>query len=97
MASLVWSREAEENLSAIYAYISLDNPAVASRVVDDLVEATKRLASFPLSGRLVEELKEREVREIVATPYRIAYKVSGDQVAILRVWHGKRLLRPQDF
>lgn len=97
MAEIVWSSEAETDLLAIHAYISHDNPAVADRIIEDLVGAAERLREFPASGRPVEELREQGVREIIVAPYHIAYDVAGDIVEILKVWHGKRLLRPEEF
>jgi len=97
MAEIVWSSEAETNLLAIHAYIADDNPAVADRIIRDLVEATQRLREFPASGRFVEELREQGVREIIVAPYHIAYDLRGDVVEILKVWHGKRLLRPEEI
>jgi addiction module RelE/StbE family toxin len=76
VAEIVWSRESEDDLLAIRQYISRDSPAVADRIVDELVASAERLRDFPLSGRSVEELKDEEVREIVVTPYHIAYHIS---------------------
>lgn len=97
MAEIVWSEEAETNLAKIHDYIADDSPAVADRIIRDLAEATERLREFPASGRLVEELRDKGVREIIVAPYHIAYDVAGDVVEILKVWHGKRLLRPEEI
>ena len=97
MAEIVWSSEAETNLSSIHAYIAHDNPAVADRIIGELVKSAERLREFTASGRPVEELREQGVREIIVAPYHIAYDVAGDIVEILKVWHGKRLLRPEEF
>ena len=70
---------------------------MADRIIVELVEAVERLREFPSSGRPVEELENEGVREIIAAPYHIAYEISGDVVEILKVWHGKRMLRPEEF
>jgi toxin ParE1/3/4 len=97
VAEIAWTGEAESNLLTIYEYVAHDSPAIAGRIIRELVDSAERLSEFPLSGRSVEELKEQGVRELVVAPYRIAYKVTDQTVAILKVWHGKRLLRPEDF
>jgi len=66
---------------------------VAERLVLELASATDRLKDFLLSGREVPELRHRGVREIVVSPYLIAYRTSGQRVEILKVRHGRRLLR----
>jgi len=97
VAEVIWSREAQEDLLAIREYIARDSVVIADRVLDDLVAATERLIAFPLSGRVVEELEKDGVREVIFPPYHIAHRVTGDVVEILKVWHGKRMLRPEEF
>jgi len=97
VAEVVWSREAEEDLLAIREYIARDSVAIADRILDELVGATARLTEFPLSGRVVDELENDGVREIMFPPYHIAHRVTGEVVEILKVWHGKQMLRPEEF
>lgn len=42
------------------------------------------------SGRLVPELEQPMLREIIVGSYRIVYRVISDQVQILTVVHGAR-------
>lgn len=97
MAEVIWSREAEEDLREIRKYVARDSELIADRIIDDLLEATMRLTEFPLSGRVVEELSAEGVREIILRPYPVAHRVTGDVVEILKVWHGKQMLRPEEF
>ena len=97
MAEVIWSREAEEDLLAIREYIARDSVAIADRILDDLVGVTTRLTEFPFSGRVVDELENDGVMEIVFPPYHIAHRVTGNVIEILKVWHGKRMLRPEEF
>jgi len=60
----------------------------------DVLAAVERLADFPNSGRLVPELKDPVIREILFGSYRIVYRVKGDLVELLTVYHGARLLDP---
>lgn len=55
-----------------------------SRVVD----ATERLAYFPLLGRIVPEWGREDLREILFQNHRIVYRVAGNEVRIYLVIHG---------
>lgn len=53
--------------------------------------ATKILVQFPLSGKIVPEIDQKEIREIIEGKYRIIYKlVSTTQIDILTVHHSAR-------
>jgi plasmid stabilization system protein ParE len=60
----------------------------------DVLAAVERLADFPNSGRVVPELKDPAIREILLGSYRIVYRVKGDLVELLTVYHGARVLDP---
>ncbi|MBN2034008.1 MAG: type II toxin-antitoxin system RelE/ParE family toxin [Deltaproteobacteria bacterium] len=53
-----WTDTAEGHLDAIYAYIALDSPQYAKRVIDRLTTRSQQIADFPLSGRGVPEYIE---------------------------------------
>lgn len=90
-----WTQTALKHLLAIHEYISQHSPTYASRVVDRLTRSSEELARFPRSGRVVPEYESPDVREIIQRPYRIIYRVKRDQIDILAVVHGARLLPPQ--
>ena len=84
-----WLRTALANLDAEAEYVALNNAAAASRVVMSIVESVKRLQEFPASGRPGRVPGTRE-SVISGTPYIIPYRVRGDMVEILRVFHAAR-------
>lgn len=55
-------------------------------------EAVDRLELFPESGRVVPELNRKEIREVIIGNYRIIYRIRGELVEILTVYHSSRLL-----
>ena len=61
-------------------------------VVARLLESVERLEHFPRSGRIVPELSNPQVREIIEAPYRIVYRVHDETVEILTVFRASRLL-----
>lgn len=92
MGKIRWTEKASSNLEDIFEYISKDSKWYAARYVRALIGATKRLESLPLSGRVVPELEDPELREVIYGNYRIVYRASGmDQaIEILAVVHGAR-------
>ena len=85
-----WTGTAEEHLDAIYAYIALDSPEYARRMVDRLTRKSQQIADFPFSGRKVPEYDIDEIREIMEGPYRIIYHIKPDQIDVVAVIHGAR-------
>ena len=64
----------------------------ADAVRATILNTTRKLAPFPLSGRIVPELGDESIREWFAYSYRIIYRVENDVVTIAAIIHGKRLL-----
>lgn len=77
-------------LSAI-AYIRRDKPSAAIRFRQLAEKSLERLIKFPESGRHIPEFPELPYREVIVPPYRFFYRVEGDIVWIVAVWHGAQL------
>ena len=90
MAEVVWSPRAIEDVQAIVAYIAEDSLAYAKSVAQKVVASTRRLATFPMSWRVVPEFGDEKIREVFAYSYRIIYRVEGQTVTIAAAVHGKR-------
>jgi addiction module RelE/StbE family toxin len=86
------SFSARRDLRDIVRYISLDSPERAVTFGQFLVSNTKRLAEFPLMGRVVPEFDDTSIREMVIRSYRVIYRVdhNGRTVDVIRFWHGAR-------
>jgi plasmid stabilization system protein ParE len=76
--------------------VARDNATAAAQLILQIALSVRRLGEFPLSGRVVPEFEGIGIREIIVRRYRIAYQV-GDEVEILKVQHGARLLRRADL
>jgi addiction module RelE/StbE family toxin len=92
MAKIVWTTQSRDDLRAIKAYIARDAPRTAELFVRRLIKSTERLRRSPLAGSIVEELRHRDVREILHGNYRIIYRAGKNVVEILTVYHAARLL-----
>ncbi len=87
-----WTQNAIEHLVNIYEYIALNSPTYAKRMVDRITRRSERIADLPLSGRKVPEYQSEDIRELIEKPYRIIYRIKADQIDVLAVIHGARLL-----
>lgn len=92
MAQIIWDPVALEHLDSIAAYISKDSPAAARRLVERIFHRVEQLAMFPLSGGLIAEDDRGIYREVIQGNYRIIYRPAGNEVFIVAVYHGARLL-----
>jgi plasmid stabilization system protein ParE len=86
-----WLREALSNLDDEATYIAVDDGAAARLVVKRVLDAVSMLAEQPGLGRPGRVPGTREL--IVAkTRYIVPYRVRGEAVEILRVFHASRQL-----
>jgi len=74
------------DVAAHAGYITNYNPSAAERLAADLDAAANSLKIFPLRGR--PGLVPTTRKLVVVWPYVIVYRVDGQTVEILRVWHG---------
>ena len=87
---VIWTETAINQLQAIREYIDQTSPEYARRMVDRLTRRTKQIGAFPLSGRIVPEFENDQIREVLEGSYRIIYYVKPDQIDILTVVHTSR-------
>jgi plasmid stabilization system protein ParE len=49
---------------------------------------------MPRAGRMAPEVSRPDIREVLVRNYRIVYLVGKNEITILTVYEGHRLLRP---
>jgi len=89
---IIWTREALENIIEIENYISEDNPNKAVEFTDTLINQCDYLIDNPDMGRIVPELSDPNIRELIHKNYRIVYRHIDEEIQILTVFEGHRLL-----
>lgn len=94
MGQVVWSPSSLEDIDQVAQFIARDSSDQAALFVGRLIEATDRLPSAPLSGRIIPEIGHPDCREIIYGAYRIMYRVQGEDVWITGVVHGARDWKP---
>ena len=76
---------------AAIAYIYRENPAAAVAFRRKAEKVLSRLRKFPQSGRVLPEFPDLPFREVIVAPYRFFYRVKGNNVWIVAVWHSAQL------
>jgi len=87
-----WTNSALAHLAAIHEHIAHDSPRYAAVVIDRITGRSRQIGEFPLSGQSVPEYRDPAIREVIEGPYRVIYEVVGQDVRVLAVIHGARLL-----
>lgn len=93
MTRISWTLQALDDVESIRRYVARDSEEYASLLVARFLQAVERLADFPVSGRIVPEVGDTQLREVISGSYRIVYRLLDDEVVIVTVHHGARLLR----
>jgi plasmid stabilization system protein ParE len=68
---IVWAPQAIQDVGAIRAHIARDSTYYADLVVERIVGAVEHLGDHPRSGRVVPELGDESIREVIHGNYRI--------------------------
>ncbi len=91
MVKIVWSALAVSELRDIYLYISIDSIKYANNQISRIRQKTQILKSMPEIGRIVPELEENTIRELIEGNYRIVYRINTiNFIEILTIHHASR-------
>ena len=84
-----WTSPAASALEAIFDYIARDNPQAAHEVALRIRVAVRQLSDHPRLGR---KGRIRGTYELVihSIPYIVLYRIKGNGVQILSVYHNSR-------
>lgn len=86
-----WLRKALRSLDDEAAFIAADDAAAAAQVVQRILDGVAQLAEQPGLGRPGRVPGTREL-VVLKTRYVVPYRVRGDVVEVLRVFHTSRRL-----
>jgi len=89
---IIWSPEALEDIESIAEYIARDSEHYARAVVSKILDRTGSMKEFPFIGRIVPEIGNKYIRERFVYSYRLIYRIGKNEILIIAVIHGKRLL-----
>ena len=94
---VAWSYVALGNLIEANKYISSENPEAARKVINDIYDAGNKIKEFPEKGRIVPEIRRKNVREVFCFEYRIIYRIETRRIFILTVRHMKQRIKEKDI
>jgi len=88
-----WTLHALQDIESIAEFIAQDSEHFASIQIDKFFIRSQILEQFPLAGRMVPELGDEQIRELIEGNYRIIYRVvSESRVDILTIHQSYQLL-----
>lgn len=89
---IIWSPLAVDRVSEIAEYIAQDKPPAAENWIKTIFSKVSQLKTSPEMGRIVPEIANTQVRELIYGNYRIIYRIEMEQISILTIRHGKQIL-----
>ena len=90
--AVVWSSRARSDLRLAVEYIRRDSPDAAKRFGQAMIQASRSLSELSERGRVVPELNDPAVRELLLSRYRLVYETFADRIAVTRIIHASRNL-----
>lgn len=88
------TRGAEDDLERLYDYLAEQgSPAIAAELLDAVLEKVDALERFPHRGSVPKALAGlgiRTFRQLIHSPYRIIYRIIGQEVFVLLIVDGRR-------
>ena len=94
MVQIVWLINAKTDLKEIYEFIAPDSKRYARLQIERIKNCTKVLKLQPQIGKIVQEINQSEIRELIEGNYRILYRIiTIEKIHILMVHHGARYLQ----
>ena len=89
---IIWSPLAVDRASEVAQYIAQDKPSAAEKWVDTVFSKVEQLKTSPEIGRIVPEIHNSQLRELIYGNYRIIYRIEKKQISILTIRHGRQIL-----
>jgi toxin ParE1/3/4 len=89
---VILTPQSQEDLGMIVRRIANDSPERGRAFGNLLIDKALSIGPLPERGRIVPELQDPNVREIIQGSYRIIYEIlrNPDVVYVLRFWHAAR-------
>lgn len=61
-------------------------------MIDRITQRSEQIVEHAYSGRNVPEYDAEDIREVIDKPYRIICRIKPDQIDVVAVIHGARLM-----
>ncbi len=90
MSAISWSAPALEDVTALRKWLGRDSKSLSDSVVETIFDAIETVVPFPRIGRVVSEVGDDTVRELLFRTFRIVYKATADGIVVLAILYGGR-------
>ena len=87
---VIWATGASAALDEVVAYVARDSPQAAVDFLERALQVADSLSMLPERGRVVPELRTRNVREVFVHRYRLLYRVDETRIVVIAFIHGSR-------
>ena len=88
-----WSVRSLADLERFAEFLHERDPALAGRIAAEIRERAQMLADRPLLGRRLGDREEygQVILQIAGAAYIFQYRIEGERLVMLRVFHGREL------
>lgn len=90
MNAIAWAAPAVDDVNALRTWLGRDSAALSDSVVETIFEAIEKVIPFPRIGRVVAEVGDETVRELLFRTFRIVYQVTAQGIVVLGILYGGR-------
>ena len=90
MVKIIWTERALSDVRDIAEFIAKDSEKYAKLTIEKIIDQVSILEKQPYIGRIVPELNDKRIRELIVGYYRIIYENKEFSINILTVHHSKR-------
>jgi toxin ParE1/3/4 len=90
---VVWTETAWIDLESIATFIARDSPSYAASFVREICDYARGLSRMAMRGRVVPEIGDKQIRELIVKSYRLIYRVERSRVSVLTLVHSARDLK----
>lgn len=91
---IIWAKDASDDLIDIVTYIKeKSGKKIANEIYNRILSHVEKIDIFPEIGRITPELMSIGVigiREIIESPWRIFYRITGKEIQVISVIDGRR-------
>lgn len=88
------TKGAEDDLEEIQYYVATNRSLqIANKLLDDILEKIGSLEEFPERGAIPPEFESlgiQEFKQLILHPYRLIYRIIGNNVYIMIIADGRR-------
>ncbi len=81
-----FSQNAKDQLMEIKAFIAMDNPQIAAKHIQKVLQRIKNFMKYPFLGKVNPVYNREDIREIAIEGYKVIYRITPKSVLILVIY-----------